>query len=100
MIISPNGLTGKMKGWYRDQVYAVWNFRMAWKKEQDATDPKEKNKLALQMKKYGKKSEQHMIHGKALGLDDNKMKEFNLFLIREIKQGKDHRAIIRMLFKE
>lgn len=100
MVISLDSKPRRVRRWYRTHVYRIRNFRTLYEQEKETANPQEKKKLGQELQHLQKKVEQHMRYGESLGLNGDKMREFNLAIIEEIKKRKNPQAIIQTLIKE
>jgi len=100
MVMSLDSKPRKVRQWYKDHIYCMYNFRILFEQEQITTDPQEKKRLRAKQEHSRKKVEQHMARGKSLDIDDVQIRNFNLAIIDEVKKRKKPKAIIQTLIQE
>ncbi len=99
MIITLDGQSKRIRQWYKNHVYRMYNFRITFEQERDIADSKEKKRIRDKRDSLRKKVERHMNYGISLKIAESQMREFNLAIIDLVSKKKNPQAIIKELIK-
>ena len=101
MVISLDNLPKKVRQWYKNHVYLMYDFRILCEQEQTTTNPQEKKRIRKKAEHPGKKAAQHANRGiVSLKIPEDRVRNFGLAIIKEVKKKKKPKEIIQELIRE
>jgi len=101
MVISLDSKPRRVRQWYKNHIYRMYDFRILCEQEQATTDPQEKKRIREKAEHPGKKAAQHADYGIiSLKIPEEEVRRFGLAIIAEVKKRKLPKAIIQELIRE
>ncbi len=92
MVVSLGSKPRRVQRWYTAHIYLMYNFRTLFEREKNSTTP--------QARHLHKKIEQHIKYGVSMNIPEDEIMKLQADIIKEIKNGKDVKAIIKALLRE
>ena len=101
MAVSLDGKSRRVRQWYRNHIYRMYNFRILFDQEEITPNPQEKKKIRAKREHPEKKAGQHAKYGTiSLKIPEDEVRRFGQAIIEEVKKRKTPKAIIQTLIKE